>query len=183
MYPKPFDQLAVPREVVRCGLPPDLADFYAHNEGVGLEAELTYPVRFCKLDEVARIGWRDLDIIGADEVPEGWEDFDGLRIGKGVFFEEIVYVLKAPSCQPGSILAIGGLAPGPGGKSAVALDSSLVLAENFPQWLAHLERWGWVEPSVIGINDLSRAEQEEICRYYLALNPSMNLGRSGSQET
>src|SRR5262245_22307286 len=110
MDPKPFVQLGAIREVNRPELPSDLAEFYARHEGIGLESSPDRTVRLCRLDEVARIGWKDLQLVTANEVPEGWEGFAAFGIGMGRFFEEIVYVLNAPSCSPGSILEIGGLA-------------------------------------------------------------------------
>src|SRR5947209_8218432 len=111
---KPFVPLAGPRAVSRPELPPDLAAFYARHEGVGLESSWDrHPVRLCKLDEVVRGGWKDLGLGG--DVPEGWERFTALRIGAGMFFEKVVYVLDAPSCPPGSVLAIGRDVGGPGG--------------------------------------------------------------------
>jgi hypothetical protein len=177
MDPKPFAKLAARRVVNRPELPPDLVEFYAEHEGIGLESNSDRVVRLCKLDEVARVMWKDLTCAFDDYVPEGWERFAAFQIGMGMFFEDIVYVLDAPSCPPGSILAIGGIAPGPGGGGPFSLESSLVLAASLSDWLAHLERWGWVEYSVAGIGDLSEQEQQEICRYYLALNPDMNLGK------
>jgi hypothetical protein len=175
MAPKPFIRLAARRVVNRPDLPADLAEFYAWNEGVGLESDCAhYPVRLCKLDEVVCGGWKDLDL--GDDIPEGWEEFAGCRIGIGMFsMEEIVRVLNAPSCPSGSILAIGRDVAGPGGDGPYALESSLVLATSFPDWLAHLERWGWVEHAVAGWE--AQVDIQEIDRYYLALNPRINLGR------
>lgn len=171
---KPFVRLVASRTVSRPELPPDLAEFYAWHEGVGLEGGPDRTVRLCRLDEVARIGWKDLLLVC--DVPEGWERLAAFRIGMGMFFEEIVYVLDAPSCPPGSILALGGVAPGPGGRGPYALESSLVLAASFRDWLTHLERCEWVEYAVAGIGDLPERQQQELCRYYLALNPDMNVG-------
>jgi hypothetical protein len=72
-------------------------------------------------------------------------------------------------------LAIGRDVAGPGGDGPYALESSLVLAASFPDWLAHLERWGWVEHAVAGWE--AQVNIQEIDRYYLALNPRINLGR------
>src|SRR4051794_2947508 len=99
----PFVQLPAPRETNRPELPPDLAEFYAWHEGVGLEGSwhegvgpVSSPgrtVRLGRLDEVALIGWKDLHLASADKVPEGWEEFAAFRIGMGRFFEEILYIL------------------------------------------------------------------------------------------
>jgi len=173
---KPFVQLAAPRTVHQPELPPDLAEFYARHEGVGLESRWDRTVRLCRLDEVVRIGWKNLHTAFADEIPKAWEGFAAFRIGMGTFFEEIVYVLNAISCPSGSILEIGGLSPGPGGKGPTSLESSLVLAASFREWLIHLEHWGWVEYAVAGIGDLPEQQQQELIRYYLSLNPGMNTG-------
>jgi hypothetical protein len=174
---KPFFTLAAPRAVNRPELPPDLAEFYARHEGVGLESSPNRTVRLCRLGEAARVGWKDLRIFApGDAVPEGWEGFAAFRIGMGMFFEEIVYALDAPACPPGSILAIGGLASGPGGQGPASLESSLVLAASFRDWLTHLERWEWVEYAVAGIGNLPEPQQQELVRYYLSLNPGMNVG-------
>lgn len=180
MPSKPFVELASPRVVGRPELPPDLAEFYAQYEGVGLESDPDRTVRLCQLMEVTRIGWMDLHIVAPGDVPEGWEGFAAIRMGMGMFFEELVYVIDAPSCPPRSILAIGGLAPGPGGSGPYALESTLVLAATFQDWLSHLEAWGWVEYAVAGIGDLSDGQQQELLQYYLRLNPGMNVGREGS---
>src|SRR5262249_19706063 len=121
---KPFVHLAEPRAVNRSELPPDLAEFYTTHEGVGLESSPDRAVRLCKLDEVTRVGWKDLRLVG--DVPEGWEGFAAFRIGMGMFFEEIVYILDAPSCPAGSILALGRDLAGPGGAGPFSLESSLV---------------------------------------------------------
>lgn len=167
---KPFVQLAAPRAVNRPELPKDLTEFYTWHEGIGLNSTWERPVQLCTLDEVARIGWKDLEV---GHIPEGWEEFDAFRIGIGMFFVWIVYVLKAPSCPPGSILAIGADVAGPGGNGPYALESSLVLATSFTDWLAHLEQWGWVEYAVAGWEP--PPDPQEIARYYLALNPESNL--------
>jgi hypothetical protein len=126
------------------------------------------------LDEVKRVGWKDLRVVG--DVPEGWERFAAFRIGMGRYFEELLYVLEAPSCSRGSILTIGGMVPGPGGEGPASLETSLVLARSFRDWLTRLEQCGWVEYAVAGIRSVPEREQQELCRYYLALNPGMNVG-------
>jgi hypothetical protein len=85
-----------------------------------------------------------------------------------------VYVLDAPSCPPGSIFAIGRDMAGPGGSGPYALEGSLVLAASFREWLAHLERWGWVEYAVAGWE--APPDPQEVERYYLALNPGIKVG-------
>jgi len=172
---KPFVQLATSRAVNRPELPPDLAEFYSGHEGVGLGSSIDRPVRLCRLDEVDLIRWKDLLTL-PDEVPPGWEGFAAVRLGLGMFGDEIVYVLNAPSCPPGSVLAIGRDLAGPGGDGPFSLESSLVLAASFTDWLAHLERWGWVEYAVAGWE--APPDPQEVGRYYLALNPAINVGRA-----
>jgi len=92
-----------------------LAEFYAEHEGIGLESSIDYPVRMCKLDQVARVGWNDLYAdSGEDDLPPGWEAFAAFRIGVSPFGAQILYVVDAPCCPPGSILAIGNDIRGPG---------------------------------------------------------------------
>jgi hypothetical protein len=177
MDPMPFVRLARPRVADRPGLPAVLAEFYARHEGVGRDCDPDRSVRLHRLDEVDRVGWGGLGLVG--DTPAGWEGFAALRIGFGVSFEEVVYVLSAPSCPPGSILAIGSNVCGPGGVGPDALESSLVLAGSFPDWLAHLERWGWAEPAIAPSWDLTDGERGELQSYYLALNPSMYTGGGG----
>jgi hypothetical protein len=167
---KPFVRLTQPRAVNRPELPPDLAEFYAGHEGVGLESSADRPVRLCRLEEVALTRWKDI-FATPDDIPEGWEEFAALRVGVGMFGDEILYVLNAPSCPLGSVLAIGHDLAGPGGDGPFRLESSLVLAEDFSGWLSHLERWGWVEYAVAGWE--APPDPQEIDRYYCAFNPGM----------
>jgi hypothetical protein len=153
-----------------------LAGFYAEHEGVGLECDAgpDRVVLLCKLDEVVRVSWKDVAVA---DIPEGWEQFAAFRVGIGRFFEKIVYVLDAPSCPPGSILAIGTHLVGcEGGDGPFKVDGSLVLAATFQGWLTHLERWGWVEPVIASAWELTEQEQQEMRCYYLALNPGLNVG-------
>jgi hypothetical protein len=170
MDQKPFVRLAAPRSVNRPELPPDLTEFYTWHEGIGLESSPDYCVRLCKLEEVEQVGWMDMSL----EDVEGWERFAAFRIGMGTCGETILRVLDAPSCPPGSILAIGSILSGggSGGEGPYALEPSLVLARSFPDWLAHLERWGWLEPIIAGMGDLPKREWQEAYRYYLGLNPA-----------
>lgn len=100
------------------------------------------PVRVCRLNEVTRVGWNGLLTVA--DAPEGWERFDAYRIGMRMFFDEIVYMLHAPSCPPGSILAFGRDLCGPGGDGPFRLESSLVLAATFSAWPRTLSNGaGW----------------------------------------
>ena len=175
MNPRPFVPLAESRPVE--GLPPDLAAFYAENEGVGLESSPDRLVRLCRLDEVLRIGWRDLHIFGNDPWPS-WERFAAYRIGISSFFDEIVYVLDAPACPAGSILTIGVDISGPGGSGEAALKPSLILSSGLTEWLRHLERHGWMEYGLVpgSLVDLTEIEQRSLRHYYQSLNPGIDWG-------
>jgi hypothetical protein len=165
MDQKPFVPLPTPRAVGQSDLPPDLAEFYARHDGVGRACDPDRSVRLHRLDEVTRVGWGGLGLVG--DTPEGWEGFAALRIGFGVYFEEIVYVLNAPSCPPKSILAIGtNLVGCEGGDGPFKLDGSVVLAATFLGWLTHMERWGWEEPIIAGMGERPEQEHQELCRYY-----------------
>jgi hypothetical protein len=174
MDQKSFKRLAAPRAVNRPDLPLDLARFYAKHEGVGLESTPKRIVRLCRLNEVTRIGWRDLHILGAADCL-GWEDFAGYRIGISSFFDELVYVLHAPSCKSRAILALGVDTGGTGGSGPAALESTVVLAPNFPAWLRLLEQTGWVDYGLVpgSLTDLPKRQQQVLIRYYQALNPEM----------
>jgi hypothetical protein len=172
----PFVRLAAPRVVDRPDLPPELAAFYTWHEGVGRDCDPDRSVRLHRLDEVTRVGWSGLGLVGG--TPSGWEGFAALWIGFGIYFQEVVYVLASPSCPPGSILVIGTDVCGPGGVGPDALESSLVLAASFPAWLTHLERWGWAEPAIATNRGLTEREREEPRDYYLTNNPGMYLGGS-----
>lgn len=165
----PFVRLPTARAVNRPELSADLADFYARHEGVGLESSPDRPVRLCTLDEVTLVRWDGL--LTGSPTPEGWEGFAAFRIGMGMFFDEILCVLAAPSCPPGAVLAVGYDLGGPGGDGPFRLEGSLVLAASFPAWLSHLEQWGWVEYAVAGWDP--PPEPGEIQHYYRALNPGL----------
>ncbi|MFL5338668.1 MAG: hypothetical protein ACJ8F7_00755 [Gemmataceae bacterium] len=177
MDQKPFIRLPAPRVVEQLGLPTDLAQFYSENEGVGRESDADRIVRLCRLNEVARIGWRDVHNVGPDDLP-GWEQFAAYRIGIGLYFDEVVYVLNAPVCPAGSILTIGVDVAGPGGSGSDTLEPSLVLASSFAEWLKRLEACGWIEYG-LGPGDLAKlpaAEEQQHRRYYQALNPGISWG-------
>ena len=178
MTQKPFVRLASPRVVDRPDLPPELAEFYARHEGVGLNSSSRRVVRLCKLTEVALVGWLDLWFGPIWGTPEGWVRFSAFRIGTGMFGEEILSVNDSPVCPNGSVLMIGSNVIGPGGDGPYVLESSLVLAARFPDWLVHLERWGWAEPGIAPVWDTTDTEQEEIRLYYLALNPTLFMDES-----
>ena len=95
--PTPFTLLKSSRRIEADWLPQDLRDFYATREGVGLSSTPDRLVRLCELDEVARVRWGDLHIIGARKRRVAWENFSGIRLGRSSFGDEIVLVLSAPS--------------------------------------------------------------------------------------
>lgn len=172
MDPKPFIKLPADRKVNRSDLPADLVHFYTSNEGRGLESSPERTIRLCLLEEVQRVGWKDLRTFGS-EMFERWQDFQGMRVGISSFFDEILYVQKAPSCGAGAILALGMDMAGPGGIGPYALEPSLVLGASFDSWLANLEMNKWVEYGFVpgSISELSKQRQNQVRQYYKALNP------------
>src|SRR5262245_2681659 len=98
MDQRPFVRLPAPRVVERLVLPTDLARFYSENEGIGRESDPDRSVRLCRLNEVVQLGWCDVHVLRGYEIPE-WELFAAYRIGISPLFDEIVYVLSAPSCR------------------------------------------------------------------------------------
>ena len=176
----PYRRLVAPREVADHRLPDDLRQFYAWNEGVGLESDPEQIIRVCKLAEVKSVQWADLHIFGKDKPGRGWEEFAGYRIGRSSFGDEIIYVLKAPVCATGSIFALGPDVAGPGGTGPLAIDSSLVLSPNFDEWLRNMERAGWHEYGLTpgGIRELPNAQKDQLLRYYKGLNPEIKWEKS-----
>ncbi len=158
--------------VDRSDLPPDLAGFYCQNEGVGRESSPERMVRLCLLEEVKLIQWHDLHVIGADPAP-GWEKFSAWRIGISSFFDEIVYVINAPSCASNAIMTLGIDVAGPGGDGPLANESTLVLGSSFSSWLEHLKAVNWMEYGLApgSIDDLQLEEQIRLREYYHSLNP------------
>ena len=172
MDPKPYIGLLTPRTIHRSDLPPDLAEFYCHNEGVGLESPPERMVRLCLLEEVKLIQWHDLHVIGADPAP-GWEKFSAWRIGISSFFDEIVYVINAPSCASNAIMTLGIDVAGPGGDGPFANESTLVLGSSLSTWLEHLKTVNWMEYGLApgAINEVPSEEQIRLRKYYRTLNP------------
>ncbi len=169
MGPKPFVRLATPREVNR-ELPQELAQFYSEYEAIEFEGLDYGSLYLYPLHRVKR--WKGLDLYG--DVPEGWEEFDGFRIGGSCSGARIVYVLSAPNCQTGAILAIGGDLDWVGGVGPYAMGNCLVLGATFFDWLRHLEEWDWWEYGVgYCIPELSVARRRKLRASYLALNPNI----------
>lgn len=173
MGPKPFLRLAVSRDVNRHELPSDLARFYADNEAIAFEGSDYGSIYLRPLREVKRVGWAGLGLLW--DAPAGWGTFDACLFGFGCHFERIVYVVDAPCCQPGAILAIGGqLDWGPGGTGPRSANACLVLGANLSEWLRHLEEEDWWEYAIgFGIPSLPVEHQRELRAYYLALNPNI----------
>jgi hypothetical protein len=136
-----YFRLKSPREVDGPKLPADLVRFYAYHEGVGIESEPDRAIRLCRLSEVAKIGWKDLHILGEDEpTHEGWSAFDGFRVGYSDTLDEIVYVISAPGIRSGSVMALGESAMvGPPGDDADGPYGAIVLADSFGAWVQRLE--------------------------------------------
>lgn len=163
--------------MVESGLPRDLTEFYSRNEGIGLESNPDRIVRLCMHEEVVRMTWPDIPIFGAEDCP-GWEDFEGFLIGVSAYHDYIYLVQQAPCCSAGAILTLGPGVAGPGGQGPYKLEPSLVLAANFHEWLAHLERYDWFEYGLAPgeIWDKLVADQAALCAYYKALNPDITWG-------
>lgn len=170
---KPFDKLPARRNINGAVLPVDLAEFYREYEGIGLKVHPDNPVRLCTLEEVKQIRWSDLHIFGTDEPLAGWEQFSGYRVGISSFFDEIIYVLKAPSCPPGSMIVLGLDIMGPGGDGPHVFECSLVLASSFENWIKRLEEKHWLELGLAPgeVEKLQPAERAAAIAYYKSLNP------------
>lgn len=177
---KPFQPLPTARSLSRDDLPTDLANFYSHNEGVGLESSPDRLVRLCLLNEVQRIGWSDLHVFGSEPIP-GWEQFSGYRVGISSFFDEIIYTVHSPCCPAGCILAIGVNISGPGGNGPHPFECSLVLAPTWNDWLSRLEALRWVEYGLLPdeVTRLPPRQQQEQLDYYRSLNPQLEWEQSG----
>jgi len=172
---KPFNQLPVARSLERFDLPVDLAAFYERHEGVGLESTPERLLRLCQLDEITHVGWRDLHVLGEEDVP-GWEEFAAIRIGMSAFFDEVLYVTDCPCCESGAILCIGIDVSGPGGVGDARFECSLVLATSLSDWLERLERFNWVEYGLMPgqLADLSQDDEWELRSHFLRLNPAIS---------
>ena len=180
MDSRPFFRLPSSRVVNRPELPSDLAAFYSDYEGVSLGSDpRDRNVRLCTLDEATLIGWKDVHILGQEEVP-GWRDFAAIRIGISSYFDEILYVLGAPICPHGAILAIGIEVGGPGGNGPHQLAASLVLASSFKEWIQHMKSLDWVEYGLGMVpgfeTHLSESQERAVLRYYKQLNPNIEWG-------
>lgn len=173
--PMPYRRLVVLREVPDRRLPDDLRRFYARNEGVGLDSDPERIVRLCKLAKVKAVRWADLHIFGKHQPGRGWKEFAGYRIGVSSFFDEIIYVLKAPVCAGGSILTLGPDVAGPGGIGPLTIEPSLVLSPSFDGWLRNMERARWREYGLApgDLRELPKSQQDELLRYYKGLNPGI----------
>lgn len=180
---KPFVPLPAPRVVDRSDLPLDLIAFYAQNEGVGLATDCDRSVRLCRLDEIRAInGWQDLR--RPSDCPPRWEQFRAVYFGISQFCGDmILYVLNAPSCPAGSILALGRDISGPGGEGPDVLETTVVLGRTFTEWLVHLEQVDWVELGLTPgcLANLSDAQQQKERRYYLSLNPGLGWAGLGDR--
>jgi hypothetical protein len=173
--PAPFTVLKKSRRIDTDWMPQDLRDFYATREGVGRESTPDRLVRLCKLAEVTRIKWADLHIFGGDKPPRGWKDFSAIRLGISSFFDEIVWVLAAPSAPAGSIMTFGPDVAGPGGTGKETIEGSLVLSDDFDHWITRLARDGWTEYGLVpgSITEQPAERQKELRAHFKRLNPSI----------
>jgi hypothetical protein len=92
--------------------------------------------------------------------------------------DEILFVVHAPCCSPGAILALGSDIAGPGGSEGNELEPSLVLATSFSLWLEHLEQMGWIEYGLVpgALAELPRSQEQALRLYYKTLNPQITWG-------
>src|SRR4051812_8610768 len=97
--PPPFTNLAKPRAVPQ-GLPPDLAAFYQHHEGCGMDDEAEMEprdLRLAKLEDLKTLRPKDLYI----ESAAAWATFKAIRIGAGAYGDTVCYELRAPAAPAG----------------------------------------------------------------------------------
>jgi hypothetical protein len=171
---KPYHTLTHSRDVEN--VPLMLQRFYAANDGVGIDSSADRSIRLCKLQEIARVQWSDLHIVGKHPPESGWEAFSGYRIAVSNFLDEIILVLNAPVCSSGSIITLGPDVAGPGGDGAHTLEYSLVLANDFDSWLDRLEQDQWIEYGLgpAGIADLPRPRAMVLKQHFHRLNPRIS---------
>lgn len=181
MEAAPFIALPSPRTVAIPWLPDVLRAFYNTHEGIGLDADVDNPIRLGRADELVRVRLDELDMFRGYE-PEGpWASFSGIRLGISCFFDNIVFVLHAPVCDPGAILAFGPDVPGPGGRGDDAdIPGSLVLARDLDSWLGRIREDHWHEYGLVPgeIDDLPEARAAFLRRHFLDLNPKIDWART-----
>jgi hypothetical protein len=113
------------------------------------------------------------------EPEDSWAWFSAVRIGTGCFGDEIVYVLGAPLGGVGSIAAFGCNISGPGGSGEDAnISGSLVLADDFQDWLIRLAKDGWHEYGLVPaeIDELPKQRATDLRRHFRELNPRIEWG-------
>jgi hypothetical protein len=171
----PFIDLPAPRAVAIPWLPPVLREFYERHEGIGRDGPPDLSVRLCRLDDVSEVGLRDLHLFENFPLNAAWAGFSAIRIGVGMFFDEIVYVVRSPVCPPASIMAFGADVFGPGGEGDDENDpcGSVVLARSFGEWMDRLKTDGWKElglvPGVLARLPIERATK--LRKRFAELNP------------
>lgn len=172
--PLPFYRLNQAR-TLEGQLPEELAWFYRHHEGIGLESHPDHLIRICKLHEVQRIKWKDLHVIGGQEMP-GWENFTAYRIGVSSYFDEIVFVVDSPACPSGSILVTGVDIIGPGGQGPYIYSESLILARNMQEWIRSLQEtnWNYIALHPGEYPQLPPSDRKDIGDHLRSLNPKLN---------
>jgi hypothetical protein len=158
-------------------MPDDLREFYALHEGVGLESSSDRPVRLCQMKELSQVRLQDLGMFKGYEPFGGWASFAAIRIASSCFGDEIVYVLRAPVCPAGSIVAFGCDISGPAGSGdETDIPGSLVLAADFQSWLTRLARDAWNEYGFVPgeIDNLPEQRAGELRRHFRVLNPEVD---------
>lgn len=174
-----YYKLARPREVERREMPDALRRFYRNHEGIGLESPSSHVVRLARLDEVRRITWTDLHILGDEDPPhDGWKSFSAWRIGYSDMLDEIVYVVHAPGVSAGSVLAAGiGVMLGPPGDDEEGPEGAIVVAGSFEDWIKRVEQHGPVAHGLFVHEDLSDDAAEQLRAELARLNRYSDYSR------
>ena len=159
----PFKPLPKKR-LVPSTLPPEIAEFYASNEGycpvmpeyiVGL-----FPLENVEVGTGRIVPWLATIYEGDQENP--WLRAEVVLLGRSSFGDDIFYAISSPARLTGGIYLVG---PDIGGPevSDVQGDNVLCVAGSFAAWLEHLRANDWIEYGVVPgeISELSCAEQTE----------------------
>ncbi len=171
----PFKPLPHKRDVPAT-LPPEIAGFYASNEGyrpvipeyiVGL-----FPLKDVVVGTGRIVPW--LASLYEDEPDNPWLKAEVVLLGQDSFGDDIFYARSTPARPAGGIYVGGRDVGGPEG-SNVQASSVLCLAASFAAWLDQLRANDWIEYGVVPgeIDKLPEAKQAELRRYYAGLNPKL----------
>lgn len=172
----PFKPLARKRRVPT-KLPPEIAEFYASNEG-HCPVIPEYIVGLFPLKNVAVGTGRivpSLASIYEDEPDNPWLHAKVALLGQDSFGDDIFYARSTPARRDGGIYLVGRDVGGPK-RNKVQDSRVLCLASSFASWLEHLRANDWIDYGVVPgeIGELPRAKQTELRRYYAALNSKLD---------